>query len=333
MSNLIQNLIILSVCWTLSTAGGAYVTLFQQPKEMERLEKARKVERMKQAELSALMAEMGESASIANSVVTRWNARYKVVPRTLGSEELIGYLNSLTRTGFNPFNISFKEHVENKSFNKFSFGISGRGDFSSVYRLIWSLENGRRLYRIHNLKLNHFDLVTQDPETKRQKMEVVVSFSFILEAFYGGIAGFSAADEVSGAPQSVYYTGEDPESNLPLVPDHLLPSPYARMNPFHPLILENIPPNTYNLPNMEEASLSLIVGMNAVLDWNGVSVTVGIGDPVYLGQVISVDPRNGTVVARLNKGGIVDEIELRMDMEASYRQAQGNVQLTSSQHQ
>jgi len=103
------------------------------------------------------------------------------------------------------------------------------------------------------------------------------------------------------------------------------------MNPFHPLILETLPPNTYNLVDMNEASVVMIAGTNAILKWNENVYTLGIGDEVYLGQIISVDPRNGTVLARLNKGGIVDEVELRLETDALYKQARGSIELSPNQ--
>jgi hypothetical protein len=331
MSNILQNLIVLGLCWLLATAGGVYLTFIDQPAEMERLSKAEQVERMKHAELSELMTRMSESKSVADEVVTRWNARYKVIPRTLSSEDVIGMLNDLTRSGFSPFDLKFKEHIESSNYNTFVFDISGRGEFPALYNLIWSLENSREMYRVKDLKLNHFDLVTQDPETLRQKMEVVVNFTFQLEAFYGGMVGLSADDELEGAPKSAFSSFIDPMSGLPPVPDSVLPARHARMNPFHPLILENLPPNTYNLVDMNEAEVVMIAGTDAIIDWNGQVYTLGIGDSVYLGQIISVDPRNGTVLARLNKGGIVDEVELRLQTDALYKQARGNVELSPNQ--
>ena len=331
MSNVLQNLIVLGICWVIATAGGVYVTFFDQPAEMERLSKAEQVAKMKQAELSSLMAEMNESTTRSASVFTRWNSRYKLMPRTLSSEEVIGELNDLTKRGFNPFDLVFKDHVESSDFNKFVFSISGRGDFSAVYDLIWSLENSRQLYKVHDLKLTHFDLITQDAETKRQKMEIVVNFTFELEAFYGGVAGLSADDELPGAPTNENMPVIDPISNLPDVPESVLPVRHARMNPFLPLILSTNPPNTYNLVDVNEAKLVMIAGTNAILDWDGTTYTLGIGDSVYLGQVISVDPRAGTVLVRLNKGGIVDDVELRIATDALYKQASGAVALSPNQ--
>ena len=332
MSNLFQNIIVLTTCWIMTFGGGVYATYVYQPDEMKRLEKAKQVANMKQAELSALMAEMGDSESRASTVSSRWNSRYKIVPKTLGSEDVVAFLNEHTRTGFNPFDITFKSHEESEQFYKLVFAIDGRGDFNNLYELIWAIENSRQLYRIDNLKLTHFDLITGDPQTNQQRLEVLVSFSFEIHAFYGGVAGLSASDGLNDTDGNSQFSDNELYANLPAVPDHVLPARNAVMNPFHPLILENIPPNTYNRVDMEEAELLYIVGTDAVILWNDEEWVIGIGDPVYLGQVISVDPRNGTVIARLNKGGLIDQIELKMDLGDLYKQARGSVQLAPTRN-
>jgi len=332
MSNLIQNLIILSVCWLIAISGGIYTTYFHQPEEMDRLEKAEQVARMKQAELSSLMAEMSDSESMASSVVTRWDARYKIVPATLGSEDIVSFLNEHTRTGFRPFDIVFENHDEGTEYNKFEFSIEGRGDFNALYRLVWAIENDRQLFRIKDLELTHFDLITDDPTTEEKRLDVMVSFVFTLEAFYGGTAGLSASDNLNALPGDAQFSQVDFEDGLLPVPEHVLPARNAIMNPFHPLILESIPPNTYNRVDIEEAELLSIIGTDAVLLWNEQEYILGIGDAVYLGQIISVDPRNGLVTARLNKGGIMDQVELSMDLGELYKQARGSVELSPTRN-
>lgn len=330
MSSIFQNMIVLTLCWFIAIGGGVYTTFFVQPAELERLEKAEQVARMKQAEMASLVAEMSESEFAANDIVTRWNSRYKVIPQTLATEDVIRFLNDLTNDGFNPFDVSFDGMQESSDYNEFSFDIEGRGGFNEVYNLVWSIENDQQLYRIEELELNHFDLITSDPDTGKQRLEVMVSFSFTLHAYFGGAVGLSAGDSEDGAPGASFFSDNDLKAELPEVPLHVLPSRTAGMNPFEPLIMQNIPPNTHGLIDIEEAELLYIVGTDAVLEWDEDEYVVGIGDPVYLGQVISVDPRRGTLVARLNKGGIVDQVELSMDLDELYKQARGSVRLSPS---
>ena len=56
-TKVIYNIIILAVVWVFIIGTGVYVTMFKQPDQLERIEKAGKVIRMKQAELASLTSE------------------------------------------------------------------------------------------------------------------------------------------------------------------------------------------------------------------------------------------------------------------------------------
>ena len=328
MGNVYQNMIVLGLCFALVSGGGIWLTFMEQPEEMDRLHRAEQLAKSKQAELEGLMLEVTASRDEVEQVMRRWKSRYKVIPKSLVSEEVISYLNLKTRTGFNPFDVVFKEIVNGPNVSKYVFEITGRGYFNRLYDLIWAVENERRFYRISNLELSHFDLISTDPETNRQKLEIMVSFTFSLEAYFGGAAGLSAGDEMAGLHgESDTVT---PLPNLDELPPGVLPDRRTSMNPFFPLILDQIPPNTQGLLEMDDAHLVSIVGNEALFETKDGYITLGVGDDVYLGQITEIDPREGVVRARLNKGGIIDEIEIQLDTEEQYRQAQGDLRLTPS---
>ncbi|NNF02883.1 MAG: hypothetical protein HKN17_00345 [Rhodothermales bacterium] len=332
MSSVLQNMLILGFCWLLATGGGIWLTFVKQPAEKERLEKAEQVVKMKNAELTTLSAEIGATREQAKQVKARWESRYKVVPSDLGSEEVIDFINRTTRTGFESLDVTFMQQKQHDQYNTYQFDINGRAPFSEVYNLIWSLENDRNFYRVEELALSHMDLVKQDKDTQREELVIVVTFSFKLTAFYGGMAGLSAEDDGEMQPGDASIVQVDPMSALPSIPDAVLPARSLGRNPFFPLIMEELPPNTDNLVEIEEADLVSIAGGIAVLEWDKEFYSLREGDPIYLGQIISVDPRSGRVVGRLNKGGIIDEIELELKDADLFRQAQGNVELTPSEN-
>lgn len=330
MGNVYQNMIALGICFALVASGGIWITHFKQGDEMERLRKAEQLAKSKQAELEGLMLEVTSSETEVDQVMRRWRSRYKVIPKVLVSEEVIAYLNKKTRVGFNPFDVVFREMVSGTSFKKYVFEITGRGRFNNLYDLIWSIENERRFYRIRNLELSHFDLISTDPETNRDKMEVMVSFSFVLEAYYGGAAGLSAQDDLRGTGLGEQGGIPNPLPDLSQLPPGILPTRRTALNPFLPLILDQIPPNTLGLLEIEKSDLVSIVGEEAVFETKDGFVSLSVGDNVYLGQITEIDPRHGRVRARLNKGGIIDEIEIYLDTEEQFRQALGPIRLTPS---
>jgi hypothetical protein len=322
MSNIGYNVLILVGCWIVAVGLGVYVTFVKQPEELERVQKAEQVIKMKQAELTALLSEEVESEYLAADAVRKWNSRYREIPKTLSSPEVVGYLNELTPSGFENFDVSYDRTTRLADFSYHTFRITGRGYFNNLYRFVWDVENSRSFYRMRDLNLDHIDLIKRDRESDRERLQVMVSFSLTVDAYFGGIEGMSATgDMIAGL------TGDDTllsEAPLPTIPQEVLPTRRPAINPFFPGILEQLPPNTDNLVDFERSTLISIAGDQAVFAYDGEYRSLKVGDPVYLGHILSIDSAEGIVHARLNKGGIIDEVRLRLDTGDRFRFAAGS---------
>src|SRR5690554_1017178 len=143
-----NNLLTLVACWVLTVIVGAYVTFFKQPDELEQVQKAEQVVRLKQDEVSSLLTEAASSKEMADDAVARWRARYKVIPATLTSHEVVGYLNELTAAGFKNFDIALNGVQRHGTYSYYTFNVTGRAYYSSLYRFVWEIENNRDFYRI-----------------------------------------------------------------------------------------------------------------------------------------------------------------------------------------
>lgn len=304
--------------------GLGFYMVGQQKDELQRVQDAEKVARLKRAEIASLVEQQAETQQQAEDVLRRWYARYKVVPATQTNPEVVGFLNNLSQSGFENFDVIFRGQSQNPDYSYLTYSIDGRGYFNSLYRFIWEVENHRDLYRIRGLRLNHIDLIKQDKETETERMQVMVSFTFDLEAYFGGSDGMSVQDV--GPTGGLEGLGVVPVE-LPTVPSDVLPNKRPDINPFFPVIMERIPPNTHGLIDVEVAELTSIVGGKAVFSEATGFRAVGVGDAVYLGQVIEIDPLEDRVVVRLNKGGIIDEVELRLQTGERFRQATGAARL------
>lgn len=322
MNNIVQNILVLVACWLLVTGAGVYVTFFKQPGELERLQKAEKVAKLKKAEVASLLAEESATRQRAEEVVRRWRARYKIIPARLEDYEVVGYLNELSKSGFKNFDIVFNGVQKTRDFSTYSYMVTGRGYFTDLYRVVWELENNRNFYRVRDLKLSHIDLVTRNRDTEREELKVMVSFTMSVEAYFGGAKGLSAEQVMAGVEDGnglpTGYT-----NSLPPVPSKVLPDQKPASNPFYPIIMERIPPNSDHLVDLEEAELVSLVGGKAIFKWENDYYTLGVGDRVYLGQITLIDPTEDRVLARLNKGGIIDEVELHLQTGERFRQALG----------
>ncbi len=319
---------VMAICWLLVSGLGVYFTFVKQPQELEHLEKAEQVAQLKEAELASLETEEASLSQMSDDVARKWRARYKVIPEELSTSDVVGYLNDLTKSGFKNFDISLGGRQQTADFSYYVFNISGRAYYNSLYQLIWELENSRSFYRVHNLSLDHIDLVTPDKELGTERLQVMVSFAGRLEAYFDGIDGASAPEVLDATLFENKNIPVAQQDDLPPVPLELLPDVRPVRNPFFPVIMDQIPPNTYGLVDIESAELISIVGEKAVFkDENGLR-TVGLGEKIYLGTLTEVNPAAGRVVAKLNKGGIYDEVVRELDTGDPYRQAQGPARLS-----
>lgn len=323
-SKVIYNIIVIAFIWVAVVGVGVYVTMMKQPEELERVEKAEKVERLKQSELASLISEHESSQELADDAVRKWRARYKIIPDSLSGPSVIGYFNELTKSGFENFDVQYQGVEGSSDYSAHQFSVEGRGYFSDLYRVIWELENNRYFYRVNNLDLSHIDLITEDKETGREQMKVMVSFTLDVTAYFGATEGMSAPTQPPRGGEDALPVTQTGTDELP-VPESVLPDERPDINPFFPLIMNNIPPNTHGLLDVENAELVSIVGSEAYFNEGGEVRAVAEGEDVYLGQLTEVNPAEGVVRARLNKGGIIDQVELELQTGAREQEQLGTI--------
>jgi hypothetical protein len=100
-------------------------------------------------------------------------------------------------------------------------------------------------------------------------------------------------------------------------------------NPFYPYIKKDLPPNFYELLEVERAELKAVMANQAiVVDHNRNTHFIHEGDEIYLGYVKKIDEANNRVIFTLDKGGIVEDfiLELRFGSEEDQKNSvKGNV--------
>lgn len=331
MSKIGYSVLVMGALWVIVIIAGYYM-MDAKKQELDNAIRAEKVVRLKKAELDELFLKITDSESAAKDATRRWFSRYKIIPEELNSPEIIGYLNGLTAAGFKNFDVTATGTKTEPDYSLHSFAIEGRAYFSSMYKFIWDIENNRNFYRIDNLILDEIDLITEDRRTGKEKMQIMVSFRLNLNAYFSGTEGVSAPEELFADLMEGEALPTGWSSQLPPVPEDILPSNSPAVNPFYPGILENLPPNSDGLLEIENSGTQLIsiVGGKAVFQDQTGYRTLGPGDNIYLGVINSVDPLEGVVTARLNKGGIIDDVEVRLQTEDTYRRAVGGTRLTPS---
>lgn len=309
MSNQVLNTLVLTLFMAIAIGAGYFVTQKTQKANLARLEEEADAIRLSEAEVETLLIEEAQASHSAAEALSRWNARYKVLPDKLSSPDVVDYLNALSQSGFRSFDISLSGITPGADFSVYTYNITGVAFYESLYSFIWNVENGRGLYRLRDIQVDKAVTTIPNPETDIDRQVVLAQFSMSIDAYFGGSRGMSAPDSLVGIPESV------------------LPPRRPPINPFFPLILQSLPPNTDDLVDVEKDELISVIGDAAIFIHDGQMRTLRSGDHVYLGHVSHIDPNQARVVIDLNKGGIRERVELDLQTGERYRQALGSVQL------
>lgn len=311
MSNAVVNTLVLVVLAVIVAGAGYYVTEVRQPAELEEIAKQEEEARLRYARAEALLAQRAQSEGQADDVVRRWKARYKQIPVSMETPDIVDYIERLTSRGFEKFSINLQGAARRKDLSVYSFRLQGTGFFRNVYELIWYLENNREFYHVKNVKLSATTTNELNETTGKTRRLDMVDFTMQLDAFFAGNEGISAPDEPL----------------LP-VPVSMLPDPDPSHNSFYPVVRTDLPPNDRGLTDVENDRLVSIIGNRAIFEVEGEQRQHVEGDEVYLGRIVMIDPARAIVRASLNKGGITQmvDVEIQSDRE-QWRDAAGRRRL------
>lgn len=300
------NTIVLVIFAAVLIGAGHYATEVHQPRTLEQLQDKIKLAKLQQAQVEELLVEQAASAEMAELVLRKWKARYKFIPPNLNTADMVLYLESLTRSGFERFDVKLQGVTNAGSFSYYTFRVDATAFFNSFYDFIWHIENNREFYRVENLRVSHTTVYKDNRQTEIPRRLDMVSASFFLHAYFAATEGISGTDE-----------------ELMPVPIAMLPRRTAAHNSFYPIVRTDLPPNDEMLVDTENATLLSIVGDRAIFRWDGRQYILGEGDRVYLGEIVKIDPKMSLVRITLNKGGRVITFDKKMEVGERYRQAEG----------
>ncbi len=309
MSNAVLNTLILSGFLAASVGGGYYVTQKQQPERLAQVEAEIEAIENRSAEVETLMAQQALASDEAALTLARWNSRYKVIPATLSSPDVVAYLDALSARGFQRFDYTLSGITPGTDASFYTYQITGEAYFESLFSFIWHVENGRGLYRIRDLSVKKKVAAIPNPRTGVDRQVVLAEFAMAVDAYFSGNPDLSPPDSAFQPPPEAF------------------PSRRVAVNPFFPYVLETVPGNTDDLVDVEADELLAVTGGNAVFQRGEEMRTLRAGDRVYLGRIANVDPRVGRVTVDLNRGGIAERLTLDLETGERYRQHLGRATL------
>jgi len=282
----LRNSIALGILLFLILSVGTYIRAFHLPKKIKAIQaEVAKIDEELQ-NTPNLVNQFNDLSAVLNDTQKRWDGRNKDIPPADVSSQSYAYFSHLIDlSGEVKLNMVYTGTTMMGSYGYNTYGLRGEATFDNLYRFIWYLENDRRLYKIHSLTLKGVEVA---PNVEHELGEVLVTFDMTVHAY------FSSVSELSSS------LGE-----RALTPNALT------VDPFTPVIASGIPPNVHDLVEVERSEVKAVIpGKAFVLDQNNTIRTLNEGDEVYLGYVTRVDPEGGHVECTLNKGGIIEKVDM-----------------------
>ena len=281
MSYKIRNTIALAVIILLVSIVGTYVTFFYQPKKIDQnLKETKKITAQLQ-DNTEQMNEIEKSQLKLRETLHRWNNRIKEISESDVSSQTYGYLSEIIdESGAQQLkmNLALVGTNDGGSIGYNTYKITGVSEFPNIFRFLWLLENGRKLYKITNITIRSDEIGSDSMEYP----QIALQYDMEINA---------------------YFTKEKTLGMQVMKPDST-PQPIMS-NPFQPSVLKKTPANVRNLVDIDRISVKATAnGKALVMTENGKLVTLQVGDEVYLGKVSNIIPKDGIIEFILNDGGI-----------------------------
>jgi hypothetical protein len=269
--------------------GGIYIFSFQRSSISEKKIKLEELDANSYdpAELAARYDGLTIRSAILDSVLSSRNFN---IPKDLSSINFYNFVNGIVSnfSEHTQVNIEFQNQLQDKEFSVYEYKLSGSGFYNEVFQLIYSIENSKELKKVTTLDAGN--LIKTDDE---------------------GIPMFLVNFELN---TQVYFSKDSRFAPKEFVENDLTNGPIY--DAFYPLIRNEIPPNVDELLDVQEARLLALIPEGAfIADSRGNTYLVWEGEQVYLGYLTKIDYENNNVNFILNKGGIIERVNLGLENE------------------
>ncbi|MCK4296521.1 MAG: hypothetical protein KAW56_13285 [Candidatus Marinimicrobia bacterium] len=286
MSYGIRNTLILILILLLMCGGGYLGLHLRYDEEIEVL--AQQIEQKKKefSKLEGYLADLDYYYEEIKTNQERLKSYPKILLPTVEIHQTYRYLEYLDRLGtFFNFTFVLADIKEKKGYAEAIYQLSGEGIFPKLAAFFMRLEKLKPIYRIDNFRMRSKEDLS-DENLLQVDLQLTGLFS----------------NEDRAKTFSIHSFRTQPKYTL------------LRYDPFMPLILKRLPPNSDNLPIVEKCNLIAITGNVAYIkDQSNNLLKMKAGDKIYLGYLANVNLNRGTVTFKMNRGGIKDTVVLNLN--------------------
>ncbi len=267
--------------------GGIYIFFIQGGKISDREEKLGELNKnaYDPVKLEAKYEEVKRRSAVLDSILS---SRKFNIPKDLSSIKFYNFVNNIVSdfSEHTEVNIEFQGQTADRDFFYYQYKLTGSGFFNEVYKLIYSIEQSKELKKVTTLNIGN--LIKTDSEGIPL---FLVNFEMGAQVYFSSDSRFSTEEAV--------------ENNLSTGPIY---------DAFYPLIRNEIEPNVDDLLDVQGAKLLALIPEGAfIADTHGSTYLVWEGEQVYLGYLTKIDYENNTVSFILNKGGIIERVNLELE--------------------
>lgn len=292
MTYKIKNTIYIGVIWLVFTIGaGLYYWVFQ-PRQINNIKKEIKKINKQLEELPLLADEVQRLDIQFQDIKRRYDSRSKEIPQIDISSQTYEYISTaMDEAGSLKFNMKFIGTT-----NKISWGYNtyrlerGEAQFENLFKFIYFLENGKKLYKISALHIEQREDI--DEETK----DVIKWLDFEMEI-------------------QAYFVKNIPELSTSLAAKSLtmIPSPF---DPFNSLITQIIATETpKNEINADKVEVKAVLPGKAFILYDNILRVIHTGDKVWRGSVVRINTIGSSVEFGLNEGGVYRRLVKKIEFE------------------
>jgi len=282
-----STLVLLALLLIILIAGGSYL-YFVQGKDLNKKRDNLKELQAKALDPQELLAQYQDLLEKSDKLDSILANREFNIPQNLSSIKFYNFVNNVTNRFSDKaqVNIEYIEQKQEKEFFYHDYKLTGFGYFNEVYNLIYAIENSKELKKVTNINLGNL------VQTKEGENPVyLVNFTVNARTYFSRDNRFAPATFV--------------ENNL---------SSPTLYDGFYPLIRNEIPPNIDELLDVQGATLLALIPEGAfIADSKGNTYLIWEGEQVYLGYLTKIDYQNSRVSFILNKGGIIEKVDLQLD--------------------
>ena len=290
MSAKVKNTIIILIIFIAILVGGGFFHFFIQKGKINDRQKKIKELKLYQLDTDALNQQLDllkKKVADLDSILV--NRKYNI-PYKLTQASFFDFVNqvSFNFSTYSYVNIEYAETENSTDYNIYHYNLNGIAEFNDFIKLIYALEESKLLKKISDISLTNNVKVDQDGVP-----HYLVTYKF---------------------KANVYYSNDNSFFVKNFKENQIIPNPIYDF--FFPLIRNEIPPNKDKLLDAQSAHLLALIPDGAFLsDASGNTYLLWEGDQVYLGYLTNINYQNNEVNFVLNKGGVIENYNLKLEKE------------------